>query len=189
VRADSSDRSVVTLVVDFERDSPHTAETVHHILSELAEIWGASQVKLDWRALHSVAPSENFEDLIVVKFTGSCQMDFYPHLLDERGPLAYTHVTDGRIQPFAEVRCDKVKDAIRGALTSRRDANRLLGRALGRVLSHELYHIVTNNPGHSRKGVAKERLSARDLLAPRLRFDRPDLPGTPVPAPLNTSGQ
>ena len=161
----------VSLIVHFEQ--PGSEKAIAAIKSELAEIWGDSKVKIDWRAAQSVAPGESFSDLIVVHFKGACRMDPRPELLDERGALGYTHTVDGEIQPFSEIKCDRVKQAIRPAMLGEDFANgdELLGRALGRVLSHELYHILTKTKHHQKSGVARESLSGATLISHELRFE------------------
>jgi len=44
------------------------------------------------------------------------------------------------------------------------------GRAMGRVLAHELYHILANEKGHDRTGIAKPVITAQELLAGSIRF-------------------
>ncbi|OYW08704.1 MAG: hypothetical protein B7X34_08155, partial [Acidobacteriia bacterium 12-62-4] len=104
------------------------------------------------------------------KMTGRCEMDAFPALLDERGPLAFTFTTDGRILPFGEVKCDRLRESIKTVMNGGHysQGNQLLGRAMGRVLAHELYHIIARTKGHGKGGVAKESLSAHQLIADKL---------------------
>jgi hypothetical protein len=103
-------------------------------------------------------------------------MDSFPALLDERGPLAFTFTTDGRILPFGEVKCDRLRDSIKTAMSGAdyKQGNQLLGRAMGRVLAHELYHMLAQSKGHAKGGVARESLSARQLIAEQLDFSDHD---------------
>jgi hypothetical protein len=36
--------------------------------------------------------------------------------------------------------------------------------AIGLVIGHELYHMMANSPEHTKQGVTKESLTARELL-------------------------
>lgn len=99
--------------------------------------------------------------------------------MDERGPLAWTHSTNGEILPFAEVACDRVANAVASALwgEERKQADKFLGRAIGRVLAHEIYHILGKTHEHNEDGsLAKELISAKQLISDkRITFDVRDL--------------
>lgn len=122
------------------------------------------------------AAQQTYNDLIFFKMSGRCEMDIFPALLDERGPLAFTFTTDGRILPFGEVKCDRLRDSIKTAMSGAdyKQGNQLLGRAMGRVLAHELYHMLAQSKGHAKGGVARESLSARQLIAEQLDFSDHD---------------
>src|SRR5258708_37802966 len=81
--------------------------------------------------------------------------------------LGQTHVVDGKVLPFADVRCDSVRKVIDRGLraASSTDREELLGRALGRVMAHELYHVLLRTRSHGRSGLARPVLSSSDLLA------------------------
>ncbi len=102
-------------------------------------------------------------------------MEPVPFFYDERGPLAFTHSSDGMVLPFAEVACDKVRSSVNSALwgAQRKNSAMLFGRALGRVLAHEIYHVRAKTTHHSSRGVAKNRLSGAQLIADDLGFDEP----------------
>ena len=89
-------------------------------------------------------------DLVIVKFTGKCVLEPAGYLYDERGPMAFTYSTDGVVQPFSAVACDKVTSAIRPAMAGGdfAKADMLLGRALGRVLAHEMVHMLSKSGAH-----------------------------------------
>jgi hypothetical protein len=91
--------------------------------------------------------------------------------------MAFTYSTDGRVQPFSEVACDKVTSAVRSAMAGGDFAKSdlLLGRALGRVMAHEVMHILSKSGTHGHTGVAKAALSGSQLIAPELRLDPDDL--------------
>ncbi|MFN0106747.1 MAG: hypothetical protein ACKV2U_32215 [Bryobacteraceae bacterium] len=116
---------------------------------------------------HSKAAGKEFDDLVVFRMKGRCAMNAFPAPFDERGPYASAAVAGGNVLPFGEVRCDRIRESLKTAMAGRDFAqgDELLGRALGRVVAHELYHMLANTRGHSKSGVAKEALSARQLLS------------------------
>jgi hypothetical protein len=85
----------------------------------------------------------------------------------EGDALGQTQVADGQVLPFADVRCDSIRQLIARELIHQRPQNRedVLGRAMGRVLAHELYHIVLRTTSHGRSGLAREAQSSYDLTA------------------------
>jgi hypothetical protein len=95
-------------------------------------------------------------------------------MLDERGPFAFTHVTNGEILPFAEVACDRVQSSLRAKLAAN-VSDEVLGRALARVVAHEIYHIIAKTPHHGDEGVARRGLSSGDLIAESAAFSSHDL--------------
>jgi ABC-type Fe3+/spermidine/putrescine transport system ATPase subunit len=120
----------------------------------------------------SQAAAEQFTDLVVFRMKGKCEMDTTPALLDERGPFAWAFTADGNVLPFGEVKCDRVRESIKTALhpSDYRKADQLFGRALGRVVAHELYHMLANTKKHGKSGVAKDALSAQQLISEKLDF-------------------
>lgn len=120
----------------------------------------------------SQAAAEQFTDLVVFRMKGRCEMDTLPALLDERGPFAWAFTADGNVLPFGEVKCDRVRESIKTALrpADYRKADELFGRALGRVVAHEIYHMLANTKKHGKSGIAKDSLSAQQLIAETLDF-------------------
>ena len=167
----------LTVLLSIEGNA--SASALQELKSELNSIMKDSGRTLDVRLREHAGPTETFDDVVLVKLKGTCEMKRMIPFLDERGPLAFTHSTDGNILPFAEVSCDRIAKAISGALWggARKQADKLLGRALGRVLAHELYHILGKTHDHNADGsVAKEALSAKQLISDtRITFDVRDL--------------
>lgn len=135
-----------------------------------------SGLTFDWR-MRGEAKQESFANLVVVRFKGKCVLEPVGYLFDERGPLAFTYSTDGAVQPFSEVACDRVAAAARSAMSGGdfAHADFLFGRALGRVVAHELVHILARSGAHGREGVAQPALSGFKLIAPELHLDAADL--------------
>ena len=164
----------ITLVVSSER--PLAPEAMKELQAEMANLLKQANRPVEWRTLGEMGLGVSVSDLVMVKFRGNCRMELSPMLLDERGPLAFTHTTDGEVLPFSEVSCDKVKVAARSAMHGGQVASgdMLLGRALARVLAHEIWHMTSNTGKHSKTGVAKSSLSGAQLIAEKIEFEDHD---------------
>lgn len=164
----------VTVVMDFE--DQQSSVSIEEMKRETQSILKDSGLQLDWR-MRSDAGNNSFANLVFVRFKGRCRFEPVPYLFDERGPLAFTYSTDGKIQPFAEVSCDKVTAAMRPAMHSDQYAkgNLLMGRALGRVLAHELMHVLTRSGKHGSAGDGKAALSGQQLISGKLTLDPDDV--------------
>ena len=164
----------ITIVLDFQ--GPRSEQSVAEMKREFAGIMKDTAVRFDFRS-RSQASQEALSDLVLVRFKGKCVLDPVGYLYDERGPMAFTYSTDGAVQPFSEVACDKVTSAVRSAMSGGDFANAdlLLGRALGRVLAHEVVHMLSKSGAHGHTGVAKTALSGSQLIAPELRLEPEDV--------------
>jgi hypothetical protein len=164
----------ITIVLDFQ--GPRSEPSIAEMKREFAGIMKDTAVRFDFR-WRSEASKESLSDLVVVRFTGKCELGPVGYLYDERGPMAFTYSTDGVVQPFSEVACDKVTSAVRSAMSGGDfgNADVLLGRALGRVLAHEVVHILSKSGAHGRTGVARTALSGSQLIAPELRLEAADV--------------
>ena len=164
----------LTVVVDSEKPIPSSA--LLELQNELDQLLSQGQRRVEWKLRSQIKAGEEASDLIVVRFRGSCRMETAPILLDERGPLAFTHTSDGEVLPFSEVLCDKVKAAARGAMHGGqlREGDKLMGRAMARVLAHEIWHITGNTHRHGKSGVASRGLTGAQLIADHLDFDHAD---------------
>lgn len=164
----------VTIVLDFL--GPRSERSVLEMKRELEGIMKTSGLAFEWRTREE-ASQPTLNHLVVVRFKGKCVLEPVGYLYDERGPLAFTYSTDGAIQPYSEIACDKVTASVRSAMFGGdfAIADELLGRALGRVLAHELVHMLTRSGSHAREGVAKPALSGKLLIAPDLQLDAADL--------------
>jgi hypothetical protein len=164
----------ITIVLDFQ--GPRSEQSVAEMKREFAGIMKDSTLRFDFR-WRSQASQEALTDLVLVRFTGKCVLEPVGYLYDERGPMAFTYSTDGIVQPFSEVACEKVTSAVRSAMAGSDFANAdvLLGRALGRVLAHEVVHMLSKSGAHGRTGVAKTALSGSQLIAPELRLGPEDV--------------
>jgi hypothetical protein len=164
----------ITIVLDFQ--GPRSEQSVAEMKREFAGIMKDTAVRFDFRWRSQVS-QEALSDLVLVRFKGKCVLDPVGYLYDERGPMAFTYSTDGVVQPFSEVACDKVTSAVRSAMSGGDFANAdlLLGRALGRVLAHEVVHMLSKSGAHGHTGVARTALSGSQLIAPELRLEPEDV--------------
>ena len=164
IRPASASPSVLTVVLNFQ--GPHSRTSLEEMKRESGLIVSSSGLLLDWRVFGDDSP-ESYNDLVVVTFKGACEYVPSPARYDELGPLAITRVSDGDVQPFGEVDCDRVVNTARNAMSgsdySRGDL--LIGRALGRVVVHELVHMLTKSGQHGTEGVGKPALSGKQLIA------------------------
>jgi len=166
--------SDLTVVLDFQ--GARSERAILEMQREVGTILKASGVQLEWRT-RSEASRESFNDLVLVRFSGTCDLGIASQGLGKRGPLGSTFISDGSMLPFAEIACDRVGDAVRSAMSGDdfEMADVLLGRALGRVLAHEVVHMLSKSGEHGRAGVAKTSLSGSQLIAPELRLGAADL--------------
>lgn len=154
----------VTLILQF--DAQHSEPSVNEMKRELQHLMRDSGVDLNWRSLGEISSTDSFPSVVVVTFHGTCQTKpLAPPLPADPVALAYTHVSNGTVIPFADVECDRVRSALTSTTGARSDL--LFGRALGRVLAHELHHIIDRTRAHTQQGISRKSLSARDLIADR----------------------
>ncbi len=170
----SPGKEIVTVVLDFK--GAHTDRSIETMKSELQSILGDTGVSINWSS-PSEAAKKSSDNLVVVSFKGRCILEPIPYLYDERGPLASTFTSQGQMLPFSEVACDTVTASIRSAMFSGdyNKADVLLGRALGRVVAHEIVHIITKSPQHSKEGVQEAALSGAQLIEDHLMLSELDV--------------
>lgn len=156
--------SPVTVVLDAERPLP--SEALETLKSEMSRLFTPSGVRLQWAERSQAGLGFEAPGIVVVKLRGDCRMPDLPMPPDERGPLAWTHVTADSVLPYSEVSCEQMKRVTHSALHGGEHARRqeLMGRALGRVVAHELLHILLKRRGHEAKGIFRRGLTARDLV-------------------------
>lgn len=168
----------LTVVLDLNGTVATAPETIRAMKTEVRAAMKQTGIVVDFKLRKELDPDSSYEELIVVQLKGRCEMDNSPILLDERGPsaLAFTHSSEGEILPFSSVLCDRLRTSIRTVMGGDdfKRGNFLLGRAIGRVLSHEFFHILGNTSGHGKDGIAKRSLTAGQLIAEQLRFEKAD---------------
>lgn len=166
----------LTVIMEFK--GPYSAKSIAVMKQEAEGILKTSGLQLDWKSREEAA-NQSFSDLVVVRFNGSCEMP-PPPLYDELGEigaLAFTYETDGQVQPFSDVACDKVGAFVRSGMhgSDFKKGDTLIGKALGRVVAHELVHMLTGAKKHSREGVFEPALTVEQLVAGELPLSPGDI--------------
>ena len=177
--------TAITLVLQFE--GKPSAASVEVMKQEFDRIMQAAGLTFQYRLRSELDEGEAPAEIIYVKFRGECRMVSLPPLLDERGPFAITHSTEGQVLRFSEVACDRVRVSVRSAMHGDhfRQPEAMLGRALGRVLAHEVYHIIGGSAEHGKSGIAREGLSGAQLTSESLQLHPEDAQKLRKPADKN----
>jgi hypothetical protein len=162
----------ITVLLDF--DQPHSHVPLKAMQSELQSILDPAGVSLDLRVKDELPPDPQFGDLLIFKMNGHCSTEQLPigALIDERGPLAWTYSSDGEMLSFGQVQCDRVRLSLQrlyGPQTAEMHSV-LYAKALARVIAHEMYHMLSNSPAHTKGGVTKSSLTPRELAEDPMHF-------------------
>jgi hypothetical protein len=186
----------VPLTIVLRSDGTTPARVVDAMEREVESLVAHSHIRMSW-TWSTDAPGV-FEQLAVVTLRGACRPDApVPVSIQvsrsDQEPLGQTQIVDGKVLPFAEVRCDTVRKLIYRELYAKPSRQRevLLGRALGRVMAHELYHILLRSTSHGSNGLARPAQSSADLTADRDDFapaDERKLAQSSAPDETESSG-
>ena len=167
--APSASQPTAPATVLLNYDQPYSQPAFAALQRQLQHVLKQVGLTLDIRERSSTLPHEQFAELFVFEMKGSCSMDALPvgALSDERGALAMAYSSDGKILPFGEVECDRIRQCLqrivgRGNPHTYQSA---FGTAIGLVMAHEIYHMLAHSAQHTHEGVTKESLSARELLS------------------------
>jgi hypothetical protein len=177
----------LTVVLDI-KDHHYSPSSLAAMETETQRIFADTGMKLDWRLKDQLPAHAEFANVVLFTMTGSCRMNMTPVLIDERGPLALTYISDGEVLPFGEVRCDRIKTSLQRSRhpNNGRSWDTLFGIALGRVMAHELYHMLSDECDHTRNGVTRGSLGADELVSGALRLDSSAL--SRIDARLHSTG-
>lgn len=177
IAAGSSQAAVTPTTVLLQFEQPHAEKTLQEVRSELSSIMKDAGLTFELRLFSELSPWTEFGDLMVVRLKGRCRLDASSVPPQDKGPLAFTHTSDGKVLPFVEVACDRIRAAVRPVLWGEqlRHTDELMGRALARVIAHEIYHIVAGTRAHGGSGVARHALSGAQLVAEHLSFTAEDV--------------
>src|SRR5215469_1885950 len=175
----SSSNLTSPLTIVIRSDAPAPPRVLSAMEREVESLTAATGIRTNW--VTEKGSVGVFEQLAVVTLHGACSpnapipISVWTHR-GEAQPLGQTQVVDGQVLPFADVRCDPIRQLISRELNRQPGQGRedLLGRAMGRVLAHELYHIVLRSTSHGHDGLAREAQSSSDLTAERDDFSPSD---------------
>ena len=158
----------VTVLVNFEK--PHSDVSVTALRQELRDVLAPAGISVDVMLKSEMPLSPQFAELVIFEMKGSCSMDAAPRTLpvtsEDRGPLGLAYSSNGEILHFGEIECDRVRHCLQrvtgGGRPEKHQAE--YGTALGIVVAHEIYHMIAGAKEHTKTGLTKESLSARELL-------------------------
>ncbi len=176
------ERQNAPVAIYMSFDGEYSSRAVEAMKQEVQALTKTSGLLLHWRLLDSPRGDETFSDLMVVKFHGKCSMEGIRPIFNELGPegegsaLGSTKTANGRVLPFSELECDRIRNSIAPLAIgySHDERESLLGRSLGRVLAHELFHVFADTDKHGHDGVAKTTYSRKDLVAEGFEFNAKD---------------
>lgn len=174
-RAGEPSVQTVAIVTEFEVEPSWSVKAA--MRAEIARIFRLPRLAIVWEDLSSAAGRSVHDRMVVVRFRGRCAARGPRQSEDASRALAFTHVTEGGVLPFAEVDCDRVRLSLSraGRADPGSEADRVFGRASARVLAHEIYHMLTRTMDHGCRGIAKPRLTPQELAAAEFGFDPADL--------------
>jgi hypothetical protein len=165
----------VPLTVVLRGDLPIPARVLDAMEREVESLLALSHIQMSWT--WSADPPRVFEQLAVVTLRGACRPNAaipasVQFATGDPEALGKTQMVDGKVLPFADVRCDPVRKLIYRELYAKPSKQRevLLGRALGRVMAHELFHIILRSTDHGSNGLARPAQSSADLTGERDNF-------------------
>jgi len=168
-----------SLAVYAQQSSALDDIAVHSLKVELQRLLTPAGVNVFWRDNSSEQPQDDVERLVVGKFEGSCDVEnvVQPPSADSATAYAETVVSNGKIIPYFTVDCARILRALTPTFRPMSVPMRqgLLGRAVARVMAHEIYHVLAATSVHEKTGVTKSSLSAEDLIADKLDFNRSSL--------------
>jgi len=145
---------------------------------ELQRILLPTGFEMVWKDLQLRKSSEQFDQVVVLTFDGTCSAAGTPSASRRAGKrqdvgLADSSVSNGQVLPFFRVDCEYLAQMLDSALRSMNEGERdvVFGRALARIMAHEIYHITGQTKEHQERGVAKASFSVHDLTTSRFDFD------------------
>ena len=162
------------LYTEFHHRSSPTV--IQAMREETTSLLAYDGLRFEWRTL-PMDGHEVWAELAVLTFQGSCEMLPFATNSHADNRLGWTHASDGKILPFAEIDCDAIRAFILPNLYTFPAPTRemVYGRAIGRVVAHELLHIFAGTAHHSDHGVDQPALTRAELVSDRLVLDREGL--------------
>lgn len=124
-------------------------------------------LNVSWLRSEDLSTGIILDQPVQVRLEGRCNLSGAPETASRQsGAYAWAHVSDGRVLPFIEVDCDRIRKALFSTMWGEDFQHRdfLLGRALARIIAHELHHVVHDEVHHAEEGLAQPRLTAASLI-------------------------
>ena len=167
------------VTVFFQFESAPNSRTFQFMRGEIGRLFASVPLRFDWLRIEEAPEAGVVGEAMVVRFRGNCSLAGVPPIADERGPFAWATVTDGVVQPFADVNCDRVRTAVHDGMWGgeRAHADRYLGIGLARVVAHEIYHIYFRSKRHESAGVMRHALTPVDLVSEKAELHPEDRAG------------
>src|ERR1700674_4285651 len=123
-------KSSSSLAILFRFDGPLSQAAFQEMERELTTLMEPSAVRPEWHDRRDITQADSFQSLVMVNFHGRCRLEPGAAPADGEKPLAWTHVVDGKVLPFSDVECDRVRASIRSSTGMRQLSDLVLGRAL-----------------------------------------------------------
>jgi hypothetical protein len=119
----------------------------------------------------AVGPTDSFQELVVVKFHGNCELPLRPRpvppIAASAQPLGWVQRIDGQFLSIIHIDCQRIAEALARIVPQHSpDADEIFARAIARVVRHEMRHLSLNTDGHERTGENKASLRGAVLAAP-----------------------
>jgi len=160
--------------VHLQANAAFSPEIRNQMKMELDSILEPAAIRIFWL---DAQESRDFRSMRV-ELKGSCGVPNHAdgHAVLGAIPasaLASTSVYKDSILPSSWVNCDTLNRLLLSsiALQPKWIRDYAYGRAMARVLAHEIYHILAQTQVHTSTGVAKESVSAADLVSSRFVFN------------------
>jgi len=114
----------------------------------------------------TLQPGMQFDEAISIYLHGDCHLPAQPGTYAVRGVLGWVLLDHGQIQPFIHVDCARIAEMLSQHVygMDKNSRSAVMAEAISRVILHEWLHIATQNPAHSRDGIAKRSFSVQDLI-------------------------
>jgi cytochrome c551/c552 len=172
-----ADNNVAPVAIYTVFENAPSQAVIDSLRTEVNSLLDPLKFPIEWRQMSKEDIEASAVQLAVVHFKGVCDVNDSAFERKGEGPLAWTHISDGIILPFADVDCFRVHEVLDKRLpmvdATQREA--VFGRALGRVVTHELYHIFTGTKHHGSDDVAHPVYTTTDLMTDKFRFGAKEL--------------
>jgi cytochrome c553 len=165
----------VAIYTGFENEPPK--QVLDAIRNEVDSLMAPLKLPIEWRNLATREFDNPAIQVAVVTFKGACDARDAAFYRGGTGPLAWTHISEGVVLPFAEVDCGRIHELMDHSLSrvapGRREA--AFARGIGRVVTHELYHVLTASKHHGHDDVAHSAYTPQELMEDHFEFGMEEL--------------